>query len=275
MKKIFIGRVKPHLKVEGLRLEIAYGQEVALEDWQVNHPHFIYARKNGWVVSKDDRTIAHPVASKNSQRMSFTKWACEVPVHQDFTPARSSVVMDEKAVKKVLEDQAQLIKNIQQSHDSLKNKAAAPPPQSNTAYLEHSVAQIQEQQKMILDLLSRSQQDRTADTLTAIFNEIKQLNLTAVAPPAITVAASDNSKIEEMFEKLNENLAKSGSVSKSTAYNKGEEKQSNIADFEERFVPKIGNFDVKNSNVVAQESSSESVDNTLAILKSLKKPKGK
>lgn len=283
MKKKFIGNVKPFFKVEGLNLEIAYEEEFVLEEWQIKHPHFIFARKNGWVISSDARAflLNSEIAKKNGSKVNYKKWTYDAPIQAvSHMPMNVAAGVDEKTLKQILDNQVFLISNVQNSYNSLKDKVTQPVKVDvNTAKLESTIAQMQEQQRVILDLLSKKDEDKNSEILAALLNEIKNINNSKNAQPQITAtppADIESAKIIEMLEQMNKLLAsKSGSSSRTSSYNnETEEKQSNIEDFEERYVPKVEDFSVKNSNIVTQKSSSGSVDDAVAALKALKKQKG-
>lgn len=280
MKKKFIGNVKPYFKVEGLNLEIAYEQEFSLEEWQVNHPHFVFARKNGWVISTDTRSfiLNSEIAKRSGTRVNYKKWSYDAPLPAvSYMTMNAAAGIDEATLKEILDNQVFLIKNVQNSYNSLKDKVTQPVKVDvNTAHLEKKVAQMQEQQKVILDLLLKKPQDSTSEMLAVLLNEIKNLSAAKKEPAPVVHVAQDNTQILEMLEQMNKTIAsKSGSGSKSSNYNNvEEEKQSKIEDFEERYVPKVEDFSVKNSNIVTQQSSSGNVDDAVAALRALKKQKG-
>jgi hypothetical protein len=151
--------------------------------------------------------------------------------------------VDPATLKQILDSQSSLVNGLQKSYENL--RAQEVKENVGNKNLEDAVLQMHEQQKLILELLKNKQQP-------------------------------DNSgKIVELLEKMSHLLANPAApAQQSSAYNKTDNAKSHtdISKFEERYVPKVDDFDGKNSNITTSKTTS---GNTDAALEALRKLKGK
>lgn len=267
--KRFTGAVKPFFNLDGLNLTIKYGEIVALAEWQMNHPSFQFALENGWVVAVDRKTmIFNPKG--------------QAPTPNAVRPNRKSaeIVMelpekglDPLILQDILERQEGFVKQAQKTFERL--TAQKKEPEQPTVTPEMFMA-VLENQKRMMEMLEKekaqpqvapNQIDQTAvlNALKLLTNEVKRLQDSKSEAPVNT-----DQILEGVKQVMSQFTPSSGTYNGSKKDASGFQVRD---DFEEKFIPKVEDLEVKNSKIVAQEKDSGSVEDALAALRKLKEKK--
>jgi len=262
--KRFTGKVKPFFSLDGLGITIKYGEVVCLEDWQINHPSFKFADNNGWVVSVDRRTLVfNPVPSQQSSQTPKKEVKKSISSPIDL-PEKG---LDPSIIHQILEKQDVFVKQAQKTIDRLSKKE----PEAPSVSPELINTLIENQKKMMEMLLAKetvkptpppSDQTPVLQALKLLTNEVKRLQESKSTEPAL-----DTNQLLEGVKQVISQYSPSQSYNDKKKDSSGFQIQDN---FEEKFVPKVEDFDVKNSKIVAQEQDSGSVEEALAALRKLK-----
>jgi hypothetical protein len=269
----FRGAVKPYVRIDGLGLSIGFNEEVSLEGWQIQHKHFQFALRNGWVLAVDRQSVLynsvenlnpHPtVVAMNKERQLQD-------AHKKEMLVQASSAINPSLLQQVLEKQTFFLKNVQQSYDSLKQEVKAPVKLDNQE-TNKLLQELVSHQKKLIDLIEKRKDDTSEKALGAVLAALKALQEVPVSPPVQQTAAVP-SEIVELLKDIKSALANNKTQ---TVYNKetgvAEKKGFQIQDFEEKYVPKVEDLDVKSSKIVTQESVSHGTEDALAALKALKK----
>lgn len=276
MKK-FTGAVKPFFSLDGLGITIRYGEVVSLEEWQINHSSFKFAAENGWVVAVDRKTLVfNPVSSPKStpqvaaKSPKFKKFSTESEVSK--LPENG---VDPTLIHKILERQDVFVKQAQKTFDRLTQKKD-PEPTVNPELL----ASLLENQKKMMEMLEREKaakappppptvqpdQATLMQALKLLTNEVKKLQESKPVEPSVDT----NQLLEGVKQVMSQFSPGTGGYNP----NKPDANGFKIRDdFEEKFVPKVEDFEVKTSKIVTQEKDSGSVEDALAALRKLKEKK--
>lgn len=269
--KRFTGAVKPFFNLDGLNLTIRYGEVVSLAEWQTSHPSFRFALENGWVVSVDRKTIVFnaetPKKPSNAMRSKRKKSA---EIVQELPESG----LDPVILQTILDKQEGFVRQAQKTFERL--TAQKKEPEQPTVTPEMFASMLENQRKMMEMLEKEKQQpvpqapalDQTAvlNALKLLTNEVKRLQ---ESKPSEAPVNTDQI-LEGVKQVMSQFSPSSGS------YNGTKKDPSGFQirdDFEEKFIPKVEDLEVKNSNIVAQEKDSGSVEEALAALRKLKEKK--
>lgn len=274
----FRGTVKPYIKIDGLGLEIRYNEEVDLDDWQISHKHFQFAFRNGWVVSVGKKpSIPGPVESKNvNPNVARAAREKQFEEANKREAAAAAGVLDPTLLHQMLEKQTQLLKNAQHSYESLKNEVKAPVKvEVHNDQTNKLLSDLAAQQQKLIELFQKPTSDGSEKALGAMMAVLKELQAKNDAPAPVVQAPVPN----EMVDLLKDIKSALQNGRTQVVYNKengGAAKQGfQIQDFEEKFVPKVEDLEVKSSKIVTQQTASGGTDDALAALKALKQQQQK
>jgi hypothetical protein len=265
--KKFTGTVKPFFSLDGLDITIKYGEIIALEEWQVNHPSFKFAEINGWVVASDRKTLVfNPVNARPKIQVKQEK-----AVKNISTTDLPEKGLDPSVIHEILEKQDVFVKQAQKTFERLSKKQQPEAPAINPELIN---TLIENQQKMMEMLLAKEAAKPTPPTdqttilqaLKLLTNEVKRLQESKPAEPSLDT----NQLLEGVKQVISQYTPSQG-------YNEFKKKDPSgfqIQDnFEEKFIPKVEDLNVKNSKIVTQEKDSGSVEDALAALRKLKEKK--
>lgn len=268
---LFRGNVKPYVEIEGLGVSVSYGETINLAEWQIANPHFRFALKNKWVIAADKKALIYNTLEAKPPRES------NLPRHTEIQnpPAREVIRevsgIDPAVLSQILEKQAVFLKSVQQSYDSLKKEVKENAPASTSVSVDMSpvhqaISALQEQQKQIVDHI-KSKND--SHLMSALLEEIRNLSLAQQKPSV----APDSPQVVELLGQIQKTLenTKPQVIYNNGAVSNSEQKDGfRIQDFEEKYVPKVEDLDIKDSKIVTQQTQSGGVDDALAALKKLK-----
>jgi hypothetical protein len=110
-----------------------------------------------------------------------------------------------------------------------------------------------------------SDQTTVIQALKLLTNEVKRLQESKSSEPALDTT--------QLLEGVKQVISQYSPVQGYQGYNEKKKDTSGFQiqdNFEEKFIPKVEDLDVKNSKIVAQEQDSGSVEDALAALRKLK-----
>lgn len=279
MKK-FTGAVKPFFSLDGLGLTIRYGEVVSLEEWQINHPSFKFAAQNGWVVAVDRKTLVfNPIPTQTRRAVKQEPKQSKFPKIKKISTEKEVEKLPETGVDpvflhEILARQDVFVKQAQKTFERLTSQKKEPEGTVSPELL----ASLLENQKKMMEMLEKEraakapppppQQDQAnlMQALKMLTNEVKKLQESKPSEP--------NVDTNQLLEGVKQVMSQ---FSPGQGYNQSKKVDTSgfkiRDDFEEKFIPKVEDLEVKNSKIVAQEKDSGSVEEALAALRKLKEKK--
>jgi len=266
---LFKGNVKPYVVIDGLGIRLNFGETVNLADWQTQNPNFKFALKNKWVISADRKALLYNTleAKKSLDKGNATQNEIKNPSSREIVKEVSGI--DPAVLNQVLEKQAIFLRSVQQSYDALKqevkeNKEVKKEDlKIDMVPFYQALTVLQEQQKQIVEEMNKKD---NSHLFTALLNEIRTLSLSQ--------QPQESQKTIELLSQIQKTLenTKTQVVYNNSGFGKTESLTEGfrIQDFEEKYVPKVEDLNVKDSKIVTQQTQSGSVDDALAALKKLK-----
>lgn len=275
--KRFTGAVKPFFNLDGLNLTIQYGEIVSLAEWQVNHPSFRFALENGWVMASDKKTIVFNPENSRSRLSDATRPAKKRKKSAEIVQELPENGLDPAILQTILEKQEGFVRQAQKTFERLTAQKKEPEPQQPSVTPEMFMA-VLENQKRMMEMLEKEkpssqspQMDQTAvlNALKLLTNEVKRLQESKPSESAVNT----DQILEGVKQVMSQFTPSSGNYNGSSGPKKDANGFQVRDDFEEKFIPKVEDLNVKNSNIVAQEKDSGSVEEALAALRKLKEKK--
>jgi hypothetical protein len=277
--KKFTGTIKPFFSLDGLGITIKYGEIVSLEEWQINHPSFKFAADNGWVVAVDRKTLVfNPVSSPRrvAERKPDRKPLKLKTISAEITDLPETGV-DPTLIHEILARQDVFVKQAQKTFERLTNQKKEP----EAAVSPELLASLLENQKKMMDMLEKERAAKAApapsspapdqttlmQALKLLTNEVKKLQ---EVKPVEAASVDTNQLLEGVKQVMSQFSPGSGYNQSKKADPTGFKVRD---DFEEKFIPKVEDLEVKHSKIVTQEKDSGSVEEALAALRKLKEKK--
>jgi hypothetical protein len=267
---LFKGNVKPYVVIDGLGIRLNFGETVNLAEWQTANPNFKFALKNKWVISADRKALLYNTLE--SKKMTEKN---NVQRHNEIvSPANREIVkevsgIDPAVLNQVLEKQAIFLRSVQQSYDSLKQEVKENKEikkedvKIDMSPFYQALSALQEQQKQIVEQINKTD---NSHLFTALLHEIRNLSLSQ-QPQESQKTVELLSQIQKTLENTKTQVIYNNS---GTGRIENQSEGFRIQDFEEKYVPKVEDLNVKDSKIVTQQTQSGSVDDALAALKKLK-----
>ena len=245
MKK-FKGTIAPFFEISALALKVNFNEVVSLSDWQEKHPQFQFALNQGWVVGVDKKSLVFNSGDRTIEaRKNLDKLSNGVSERQAVSNMQVMGI-GPKVLEKVLENQTVLIQGFQKSYESFKQSMDQLKPEAVSSLTNELLAQVLSQNKVLLEQLSKKLDgDNFSSEILSTLREIKTHLV--------------NQKVQVVYNTAGD---------KASVFKEAEFK---IQDFEEKFIPKVEDLNVKNSKIVTQQTSSGSVEDAAAALRKLKK----
>ena len=226
----FKGRVKPYFFLEVLGRDVVFGDVISLGSQHVEHKSVRDALRFGWLVEVR-KFVMH----------SGKRFESVQPVVLAEEPVKRPQGLDA-----IIERQTEMLKGIQRSYEVIQREIGKR-HEAHPVVIEQAHPDVQSSLKEML-----ASQKLLWEVVNAKFNQ------------------PNHSEVIQALNEIKENLKDQRTQAPYNTTKPTEKDGFNVQHFEEKYVAKIDDFDVKESRIQVETHKVAGTDDALAALKKLK-----
>lgn len=272
MKKIFKGKVKPYFYLDVVHRDVQFGETITLEEQHLTHPSILDAKKYGWLTEVNKNQMSQMTMAKAAEqtKQMYKKFAMTQPLVEAKIPEEPvKPAASPQYVELILEKQAEMIKGIQKSYESIQKEVAKKHEVNATVHalpnpeVQLALREIMATQKGLLELVNKKLSEPQAQS-ASVLTEIKDLLAQG------QTRQEDPGQVVQTLKEIQETLKNQKTQ---IVYNNEKQTEKDgfkIQDFEGKYIAQVEDLDVKDSKIVTETHKGAGTDDALAALKKLK-----